>query len=84
MVYPWLEMRPLAAGKCNMSCLLDLTSEQWALLREVARDCPLSLDAIGHFQDLRRLIKEKLVTVSRAKVSATPSGIEALWYHCKH
>lgn len=61
-----------------------LTSGQWALLRRVATVCPLPLKAAGGRCDLRRLLQEGFVSVRDARVCATRTGIEALWYHCLH
>ncbi|WP_266172043.1 hypothetical protein [Dyella subtropica] len=61
-----------------------LTPVQWALLRGIDLRCPVALEAVGHFDDLRHLLETKLVMLSRTKVRLTPSGIEALWYHRMH
>ena len=61
-----------------------LSCKQWALLSEVVKRCPLSLYAIGHVADLRRLREADFVTVDRAVVCATRLGMEALWYHSLH
>lgn len=67
-----------------MSPCKFLTSGQWAMLRRVALACPLPLRAVGRRFDLRRLLQEGFVSVKDAKVCATRTGIEALWYHCLH
>jgi hypothetical protein len=61
-----------------------LTPFQWELLRGIDIRCPVAMDAIGHFDDLRCLIETKLVMLSRTQVRLTPRGIEALWYHRLH
>lgn len=61
-----------------------LTLSQWVLLRGIDHGCPMSLASVGHPNDLRCLLKEKLVTLGRAKVSLTPLGSEVLWYHRMH
>jgi hypothetical protein len=67
-----------------MNLSTALTTSQWALLRGINLRCPLSATAIGHFGDLRRLIETQLVILDRSKVSLTPRGSEALWYHRMH
>jgi len=66
-------------GSCKI-----LTVGQWAMLRHVALSCPLPLRAVSRRIDLRRLLQEGFVCVKDAKVCATRTGIEALWYHCLH
>lgn len=61
-----------------------LTLSQWVLLRGIDHVCPISLGSVGHLSDLRCLLKEKLVTLGRSKVSLTPLGSEVLWYHRMH
>ncbi|WP_430387526.1 hypothetical protein [Dyella sp. 20L07] len=61
-----------------------LTAAQWTLLRGINLSCPVSVDAIGHFGDIRSLLEQKLVMLRRAKVWVTLPGIEALWYHQMH
>ena len=67
-----------------MSPAKGITPGQWALLRQVAVACPLPLKAVVGRFDLRRLLQEGFVSVRDAKVCATRTGIEALWYHCLH
>jgi hypothetical protein len=44
----------------------------------------MSLGSVGHLSDLRCLLKEKLVTLGRSKISLTLLGSEILWYHRMH
>jgi hypothetical protein len=61
-----------------------LTPSQWVLLRGIDHACPMSLGSVGHLSDLRCLLKEKLVTLGRSKISLTLLGSEILWYHRMH
>jgi hypothetical protein len=44
----------------------------------------MPLDSVGHLSDLRCLLKEKLVTLGRTRISLTLLGSEVLWYHRLH
>jgi hypothetical protein len=73
-----------SAAENLMNQPATLTLSQWVLLRGIDHCCPVSLGSVGHLGDLRCLLKERLVTLGRTKVSVTPLGSEVLWYHRMH
>lgn len=75
---------PATLGLMSIVSINDLTCGQWALLGVVVRRCPVALRKIGRRTDLYRLIEAGLVSVNHARVCATRSGMEALWYHHLH
>lgn len=58
-----------------------LTPEQWRLLRQIASGEATRIGDLGNLADLRQLMSETLIRITRTRIHLTQRGSDALWYH---
>jgi hypothetical protein len=59
----------------------DLTPDQWRLLRQIASGEASRIGDLGNLADLRQLMSETLIRITRTRIHLTQRGSDALWYH---
>ncbi|MET0330230.1 MAG: hypothetical protein ABW154_02260 [Dyella sp.] len=62
----------------------SLTAQQWRLLRQVGRGEAVRIGDLGNLADLRQLMGETLIKITRTRIHLTARGSDALWYHRAH
>ncbi|MHA6204338.1 hypothetical protein ACXU4B_07940 [Dyella soli] len=95
-MYPHSLQAPVASLMAALSVALQapapdhtappslLTPDQWVLLRSIRVRSPVSVLVPGHFADMRHLLEQHLIALSRTQVCITMRGMESLWYHRLH
>jgi hypothetical protein len=62
----------------------NLTPDQWRLLRQVGNGEAMRIGDLGNLADLRQLMGETLIRITRTRIHLTERGSDALWYHRAH